>query len=145
MVSEQFPSGDRGGNDQWVPNKDGAGNMHAVWDSVMYTYEGYPSTPLNDTDWSWFTTTAQDLADQFPVADDEKTLKAGDFMAWATEGLEMSKDITYANWEFNTDLSQDYIDVALPALQEHMMLGSARLAALIEDIYAEAEQEIFLQ
>lgn len=44
MVSEHFPSGDRGGNDQWVPNKDGAGNMHAVWDSVMYTYEGYPST-----------------------------------------------------------------------------------------------------
>ena len=52
---------------------------------------------------------------------------------------------TLIDWDFNTDLSQDYIDVALPALQEHMMLGFARLAALIEDIYAEAEQEIFLQ
>lgn len=60
-VSSQFTDGDRGGNDEWVPNKDGAGNMHAVWDSVMYTYEGYPNTPLNDTDWDWFTTTAADL------------------------------------------------------------------------------------
>lgn len=49
------------------------------------------------------------------------------------------------DWEFNTALTQDYIDVALPALQQHMMYGSARLAALIEDIYGDSNQEIFLQ
>ena len=61
----------------------------------------------------------------------------GDFTAWATEGLEIAESTVYPGYEFNTELSQEYLDKATPVLQAHMMLGAARLAALIEDIYGE--------
>lgn len=57
-VDSKFPEGDRGGNNQWLPRKDDASNLHAVWDSVIYKYNGYPDTPLSDDDWAWYTTEA---------------------------------------------------------------------------------------
>ena len=42
-ISSDFPTGDRGGNDQWVPNVDGAGNLHAAWDSGLYVYSNDPT------------------------------------------------------------------------------------------------------
>ena len=44
LVDTEFPSGDRGGNSEHLPSKDGASNLHAVWDSVLYEYTGYPNT-----------------------------------------------------------------------------------------------------
>jgi hypothetical protein len=35
--------GDRGGNTEYLPSICGAGNLHAVWDSIGYNYCGYPS------------------------------------------------------------------------------------------------------
>ena len=42
-VSSDYPTGDRGGNEEWIPFICGAGELHAVWDSVIYNYCGYPS------------------------------------------------------------------------------------------------------
>ena len=42
-VNDEYPKGDRGGNSEWIdPNVDGVGNLHALWDSVIYQYPGYP-------------------------------------------------------------------------------------------------------
>ena len=38
------------------------------------------------------------------------------------------------------DPDQDYIDAALPIIEEHMMLGAHRLAALMVDIYGSSER-----
>ena len=35
-VDSDYPSGDRGGNDFKIPSVDGAKNLHAAWDSVLY-------------------------------------------------------------------------------------------------------------
>jgi hypothetical protein len=37
-VDHEYPSGDRGGNSFPVPSVDGAKNLHAVWDSVVYAF-----------------------------------------------------------------------------------------------------------
>ncbi len=34
------------------------------------------------------------------------------------------------------DPDQDYIDKAQPVIEEHLMYGGARLAALVQDIYS---------
>ena len=57
-VNSEYPSGDRGGNDEKLPSKDGANNLHAVWDSVAYEYTGRPNLPLSSSDWSWYTQTS---------------------------------------------------------------------------------------
>lgn len=42
-VDDEYPKGDRGGNSEWIPSVDGVGNLHSLWDSVIYQYPGYPS------------------------------------------------------------------------------------------------------
>lgn len=66
-VDSHYPSGDKGGNKEDVPSHDGAYNLHAVWDSVMYEYTGYPRVPLHNSDWVWYTMEAEDLATNYPV------------------------------------------------------------------------------
>ena len=42
-VDNEYPKGDRGGNSEYInPSISGVGNLHSVWDSVMYTDTGYP-------------------------------------------------------------------------------------------------------
>jgi len=41
-VDSTYPSGDMGGNKEYLPSICGASNLHAVWDSVAYNYCGYP-------------------------------------------------------------------------------------------------------
>merc|ERR1712194_990437 len=45
-VNHEYTSGDKGGNAFPLPAKDGANELHAVWDSVIYEYTGYPKTPF---------------------------------------------------------------------------------------------------
>ena len=42
-VDSNHPRGDKGGNDEKVPDTsgDGVDNLHAIWDSVIYDYPGY--------------------------------------------------------------------------------------------------------
>ena len=39
-VDHEYPAGDRGGNSFPLPSKDGAKNLHAVWDAVVYSEAG---------------------------------------------------------------------------------------------------------
>lgn len=40
-VDHNYTRGDFGGNLVYLPAKSGAGNLHAVWDSVIYEFTGY--------------------------------------------------------------------------------------------------------
>jgi hypothetical protein len=42
-VNSRYPKGDRGGNYFHVTPKDGANNLHSVWDSVVYDHADTPS------------------------------------------------------------------------------------------------------
>lgn len=41
-VNPKYPKGDAGGNFVNIPVKDGAKNLHSVWDSVLYAYTATP-------------------------------------------------------------------------------------------------------
>ena len=66
-----MPSGDRGGNDFLLKKHSGASELHAVWDSVIYEYTGYPKTPFSDADWATYTKNAEDLMAKYPLTDTE--------------------------------------------------------------------------
>ena len=85
-VNDEYKKGDRGGNSEYFkPTIDGVSNLHSIWDSVIYEYTGYPSLPLSDDDWTWYTTTTQGLADQYPTEADK--ILSGEFAQWSAEGL----------------------------------------------------------
>ena len=116
MVDATYPSGDMGGNKEYLPSICGASNLHSVWDSVAYNYCGYPVQvssnsnffhsfriflknltfifqPLSDADWEWYSTTASSINNAYPA--DETKLKDGDFAAWAQEGYDLAVSTVY--------------------------------------------------
>lgn len=70
-VNKQYPEGDKGGNLVHLPEKDGAKNLHAVWDSVIYEYTGRSELPLSDDDWQDLSTKAADLIKKYPISTSE--------------------------------------------------------------------------
>ena len=67
--------------------------MHAVWDSVLYEYTGYPDLPFSNSDWDWYTNEAASLASTYPI--DDLKLDDADFNGWATESLDMAETEVY--------------------------------------------------
>ena len=138
-VDDKFPEGDRGGNDEWIPNVSGVGNLHALWDSVIYEYTGYPDLPLSDSDWDSYTKTASDLASSYPIKSDD--VKSSEFEEWAQESLTVAQTIVYPDFVFNEPVSDEYENNAKPVIEERLMFGGARLAALIQDIYGASSED----
>lgn len=132
-VNSQFPEGDRGGNSHKVPSKDGASNLHAVWDSVIYSYSGFPNLPLSTSDWSWYSNEAANLASKYPV--DMTKVHASDFDYWAKEGLQVSKDYVYNGFVDGQIPSSAYQTRAANKLKSQMMLGARRLAQEVIAMY----------
>lgn len=54
-VNHEYPKGDFGGNLVHLPDKEGAHNLHSVWDSVAYEFCGYANLPFNESDWDELT------------------------------------------------------------------------------------------
>jgi len=93
LVDNDYPSGDRGGNDEQLPSKDGASNLHAVWDAMMYEYSGYPDLPMNSSTWSWYTSEASSIASGHPIS--KNHLADGDFQQWADDSFNLASSNVY--------------------------------------------------
>jgi len=70
-VNYDYPTGDRGGNSEKLPSKGGASNLHAVWDSIIYEYTGYPSLPLSSSAWTTLGNNISGMADNHYVPNSE--------------------------------------------------------------------------
>ena len=89
-VDDQFPAGDRGGNSFTLTSREGAKNLHAVWDSVIYAEAGNPVLPLSDADWNNLGIEAAKLVEENPVSDVTDLLST-DPAVWAKDSFELSK------------------------------------------------------
>ena len=98
-VDHDFPEGDVGGNSQHLPYIDGVGNLHAVWDSVLYEYCGYPDLPLDSDNWDSITDAAASMNKSHPVA--SKDILSGKFEEWAQQSLDISSTVVYPGFVFN--------------------------------------------
>ena len=58
QFSPDFPDGDAGGNAFVLPYHYGADELHAVFDSLMYSERNNIARPINDTYWPIFVTNA---------------------------------------------------------------------------------------
>jgi hypothetical protein len=73
-----------GGNAQKVPDIEpgsGVGDLHAIWDSVIYSYTGYTTQPLDVLRWQYYTENANKIMAEHEI--DMSKVKAQDFNAWA--------------------------------------------------------------
>lgn len=92
-MNDQYPEGDQGGNLELLPNICDATNLHAVWDSLAYLYCGYPSLPISESNWNWYSSVAAGIGASNPV--DEAEVYDGDFQKWADISFEIAKTQVY--------------------------------------------------
>jgi hypothetical protein len=50
-IDKNYPQGDFGGNTVPIATRDNITELHAVWDSVLYTHEGYATLPFTEEAW----------------------------------------------------------------------------------------------
>jgi len=86
-VDHLYPEGDQGGNLHHIPDTTGSTvkDLHAVWDSVIYTNTGYETLPMDDKTFSWYTATAARILSENEFDDD--VIKSEQFATWASEDL----------------------------------------------------------
>jgi len=96
-VDNEYPAGDRGGNSFHVQSKFGAKNLHAVWDSVVYSEHSDMKTPLSSSSWSALGDEAAKLRETYSDEDLQNQAKDLDPNNWAAEGLELATKYVYAD------------------------------------------------
>lgn len=133
--SSEYSTGDRGGNDEDLPDQDNCGtyNLHGVWDSVMYQYCGRPSLPLSTDDWNWYSNQAALIRDIYNW--DDAKIKKGQFYQWAAEAFDIVASTGYDGVTADQALSNDYIAENETKLIRQLSLAGYRLAYLLEQIY----------
>lgn len=115
--------------------------MHAVWDSVSYSYTGYADLPFDSATWDYYGEEINKMVPDFPV--DPAQLKEGQFGEWANESLAMAEADSYPGFAIDAAQSPEYQAIAESDCRMRIMYGGARLAALITQIFG-ADEEMFL-
>ena len=138
-VDKNYPKGDAGGNFVPIPIKNGAKNLHSVWDSVIYLYTATPRMPFNANDWGTLGNEAEGILKKYPEPNSE--WENIDVPKWTLESFEVSKEAVYPTVEPNTPLSQAYMAKAQDAIQKQIALGGLRLAYVIQQIFGSAATE----
>jgi hypothetical protein len=98
--SKEYPQGDQGGNARWIRGADGPKNLHAYWDDLLGSSEGFGRAPFEKTaaDRIW-----DRIQEQYGLLRGENyqrlaygtLLERFDAMDWAKEGNELARQSVY--------------------------------------------------
>ena len=139
-VDHEFPAGDRGGNSVRLPSKDGAKNLHAVWDSVVYAQTDDFTTPFSDSDWDKIGAYAADLVKTYPASSAD--LASLDATVWAADSFAIANSFLYKGVTSGDALSADYIAQGQIDAKKQIVIGGTRLANLMVTIYGTSSAEV---
>ena len=141
-VDSKFPKGDRGCNFDRLPNKEGASNLHAVWDSVVYEEGGRQKLPLTEDDWSNYGSISKEFSSKHPVS--ESDYKTADPQAWADENIAIAADIY--DFTLNEPLTDEYIQKNREHAEKRISFAGRRLAEMIKTYFNSSNAEtLFFQ
>jgi hypothetical protein len=143
-VDDTFPEGDRGGNSFKLAARDGAKNLHAVWDAVIYTQEGYPVLPMPDADWETLGQTAAKLVEEHPLVKKGSDVTSLDPHVWAMDSFKISEDFLYDGITQDQLLSSDYIAKAQQLAERQIVLGGYRLAHIMIDLFGKGSSKFLM-
>lgn len=113
---------DRGGNGTKVKFFGKHTNLHSVWDSDIV--EGAHK---------WSYTEWQEQIDRLNRKE-IATIQHGTPDGWIEQTVELAADI-YTNTPAGTNISYDYVHQYAPVIEQQLLYGGLRLAALLEEIY----------
>jgi len=115
--------GDRGGNDVKVTFEGRQTNLHALWDSGLLTSYGQSDDEL-----------VHAILAEIGRRKDIAALSEGTPVEWAVESHDIARDMVYRLLPNSLVIDQAYADAARPVIQERLLRGGIRLAALLNRV-----------
>jgi hypothetical protein len=141
-VDSKFPKGDRGCNSDRLPNREGASNLHAVWDSVVYEEGGRQHLPLDSNSWSTFGDIAKEFSTKWPVS--ESDYKTADPQGWADENIAIAESIY--DMTLNAPLTDEYVETNRKAAEKRISFAGRRMAEMMKTYFGSSNNEtLFFQ
>lgn len=131
--TDEFPSGDRGGNDFKVGPvglKPTPRNLHFLWD-LGGGLLGRVEKPLNPTSMNAIDKYASDFLKSYPASASQ--IKNINPDKWAQEGLALAKPVVY-NLKENEPVSAAYLAKCKEVSGKRLVLAGKRLAVLLNSI-----------
>ena len=114
---------DRGGNEVVVYFFERKMKLHSLWD-----------TALVEAAHKWGYTEWQQQLDGYTSAERKAEIAHGEPLDWLNESHKIATDIYRAS-QPKTTLKYNYIAYAAPIIEQRLLAGGLRLAALLNDIY----------
>lgn len=124
LCNAEFPEGDRGGNDYFVWLGDQRLSLHVVWDSAGCRF----LRPISENRFRAYTNYCSALAPANVPTEP-------DFELWLEEALELCTTRVYAQIEPDTQITSEYLGVAIETTQERLTLAGIRLASLLDQAF----------
>jgi hypothetical protein len=115
--------------------------LHAVWDSVIYEFTGYPTLPFSTSAWNTLGNNVDSMTVKYDVPSSE--YYQANVEQWAAESLDLSESTVYPGVVVNQPLSDAYLAKAAPAAEQRIVYGGRRLAEQIKYIYG--SNSVFVQ
>jgi len=135
-VDHEYPAGDRGGNSFPLPSKDGAKNLHAIWDSVLY--EGADDQdfklPLDPAQWANLGSMADDFVARHPVNTLDGDINDLNPHHWAHESFEVAEKFVYDGISEGKAVSESYVSQGKTLAEKQIVKAGYRLANLIKTL-----------
>lgn len=133
-VNKKYPAGDRGGNSVPLPNE--LKELHAVWDSIMFEFSGYPKLPFSSADWAKNGDDAKRMMSDYKI--DESVATNLDVNQWTEDSHELSSNFVYKGVVENQPLSEQYKKDGLKIAEKQVIIAGNRLANLLMSFNLEA-------
>lgn len=134
-MSSATPNGDAGGNG-FTFSGGSWGNLHFLWDEGGGYLTNTISRPLTPSGQAILDGKVAAAETSFSYSPNPDAIPNA--MAWAQEGLALSKTNAYVGVTRNTTPSVSYLNTAQAAAGERVYLGGRRLADLLNTLFAPA-------
>jgi hypothetical protein len=129
--SEQFPSGDAGGN-AWPITSPIATNLHSFWDSGAGQWSTDIPRPLSPASQAQLKTEAAALMTEHPASSFGALVSAWPPGIWANESVELAATVAYTAPQAPTPVPDTYVTEAVALCRKQVALAGYRLATQIE-------------
>ena len=103
--------------------------LHQVWDSVLFSYQGYLNLPFSDGDWSSLSANATRLMNSYNISDSV----ANDLnpVHWADDSYRITTEFVYTQVKENSTVPQSYVDKGREYAERQIVTAGHRLANLL--------------
>jgi len=135
LFSEQFPSGDEGGNLFMISYDENINELHALWDAGVGQLETDIPRPLSDESRALIESIAKNYTASYTRADLAEDLKEQDRVMWSYDIFHDALDFVYDDITTSSTPSQAYLNRGQSIVHKQIALGGYRLADMLKEVF----------